>query len=167
MLHNLTNTLIFFTTLNHSFNYLYIQICHEAHVCSVMSDSCQPHGLESTRLFCLWNFPDKNTGMDCHSFLQGIIPKWKSSCSVMSDSLQPHGLQPTRLLRPWDFPGKSTGEGCHCLLQGIVPSQGSDPSLLCLLTGRHIHLPLSHLGSLYVTIYINTYSIYTSTCQIL
>ena len=28
--------------------------------CSVMSDSLQPHGLQPTRLLCLWNFPVKN-----------------------------------------------------------------------------------------------------------
>ena len=30
---------------------------------SVMSDSLQPHGLESTRLLCPWDFPDRNTGV--------------------------------------------------------------------------------------------------------
>ena len=27
-----------------------------------------------TRLFCLWDFPGKNTGAGCHSLLQGIFP---------------------------------------------------------------------------------------------
>ena len=33
----------------------------------------QPQGLWPARLFCPWDFPDKNTGMDCHSLLQGIF----------------------------------------------------------------------------------------------
>ena len=40
---------------------------------SVMSDSLRPHGLQTTRLLCPWDFPDKNTGVGCHSFLQGIF----------------------------------------------------------------------------------------------
>ena len=34
----------------------------------------QPHGLQPTRLLCLWNFPGKNTGMGCHFLLQEIFP---------------------------------------------------------------------------------------------
>ena len=33
---------------------------------SVMSDSSRPHGLQPTRLFCLWGFPGKSTGVGCH-----------------------------------------------------------------------------------------------------
>ena len=42
-------------------------------MCSVVSDSLRPHGLESTRLLCTWNFPGKNTGMGCHFLLQQIF----------------------------------------------------------------------------------------------
>ena len=28
----------------------------------VVSESLRPHGLQPSRLFCPWNFPDKNTG---------------------------------------------------------------------------------------------------------
>ena len=38
-----------------------------------MSDSLQPHGLQPTRLFCLWNSSDNNTGMGCYALLQGIF----------------------------------------------------------------------------------------------
>ena len=44
------------------------------HVCAVMSDSLQSHGLQPTRLLCPCNFPSKNTGVDCHFLLQGIFP---------------------------------------------------------------------------------------------
>ena len=33
----------------------------------------QPCGLQPTRLFCPWDFPGKNTRMDCHFLLQGIF----------------------------------------------------------------------------------------------
>ena len=38
-----------------------------------MSDSLRPHGLQPTRLFCPWDSPSKNTGLGCHSLLQGIF----------------------------------------------------------------------------------------------
>ena len=33
----------------------------------------QPHRLQHTRLLCPWDFPGKNTGLDCHYPLQGIF----------------------------------------------------------------------------------------------
>ena len=32
-----------------------------------------PHGLKPTRLLCPWHSPGKNTGVGCHSLLQGIF----------------------------------------------------------------------------------------------
>ena len=40
---------------------------------SVVSDSLRPHGLYPPRLLCPWNSPGKNTGVGCHSLLQGIF----------------------------------------------------------------------------------------------
>ena len=42
-------------------------------VCSVMSISVQPHGLQPARLLCQWNSPGKYTGVGCHFLLQGIF----------------------------------------------------------------------------------------------
>ena len=42
--------------------------------CSVMSNSLQPHGMYPTRFLCLWDFPGKNSRVDCHFLLQGIFP---------------------------------------------------------------------------------------------
>ena len=33
----------------------------------------QPHGLQPTSLLCPWDSPGKNTGVGCHSLLQGIF----------------------------------------------------------------------------------------------
>ena len=41
---------------------------------SVVSDSLWPHGLLPTRLLCLRTSSGKNTGVYCHSLLQGIFP---------------------------------------------------------------------------------------------
>ena len=42
--------------------------------CSVVPDSLRPHGLQSTRLLCPWDFPGKDTGVGCHGLLPGGEP---------------------------------------------------------------------------------------------
>ena len=46
-------------------------------VAVLVTKSCltllQPHGLQSARLLCPWDFSGKNTGMGCHFLLQGIF----------------------------------------------------------------------------------------------
>ena len=89
---------------------------------SFVSDTLRLHGLQSTRLLCPWNSLGKNTGVRCHSLLQGIFPTqglnpgfcitgrffifWATrevvvgsvqfSHSVLFHSLELHGLQQTR-----------------------------------------------------------------------
>ena len=41
---------------------------------SVMSNSLQPHGLQTTRFLCPWDFPGKSAGRGCHFLLQEIFP---------------------------------------------------------------------------------------------
>ena len=41
--------------------------------CSFVSDSLQLHGLQPTRLLCPWDSSRKNTGVGCHSLLQGTF----------------------------------------------------------------------------------------------
>ena len=45
--------------------------CLAAKLCPAL---LQPHGLQPTRFLCLWDFPRKNTEVDCHFLLQGIFP---------------------------------------------------------------------------------------------
>ena len=57
---------------------------------SVLSDSLWPHILQPARLLCLWNSPGKNTGVGCHSLLQGIFPELgiqPRSLALQADSL--------------------------------------------------------------------------------
>ena len=49
---------------------------------SVVSDSLWPYGLEPTKLLCPWNSPDKNIGVGCHFFLQGIFPTQGSNLGL-------------------------------------------------------------------------------------
>ena len=43
----------------------------------------QPHGLQLARLLCPWNFSDKNTGVGCHAFLQGILSTQGSNLNLL------------------------------------------------------------------------------------
>ena len=53
------------------------------HVCSVVSNSLRPHGLQPSRLLCLWNFAGKDTGVGYHALFQGIF---------LTQGLNPHLL---------------------------------------------------------------------------
>ena len=50
---------------------------------SLMSDSLPPHGLQPARLLHPWDSPGKNTGVDCHSLLQGIFPTQGSNPGLL------------------------------------------------------------------------------------
>ena len=43
-------------------------------LCSVVSDSLWPHGLQPARLLGPWESPGKTTGVVCKALLQGIFP---------------------------------------------------------------------------------------------
>ena len=49
-----------------------------------MSDSLQPHGLHPTRLLRPRDSPGENTGVGCHTFLQGIFPTQESNPHLLS-----------------------------------------------------------------------------------
>ena len=79
-----------------------------------MSDAFATSWMLPNRLFCLWDFPGKNTRVNFHFLLQGIFLTQGStpfqpdrqilhdfssvqfSSSFMYDYLRPHGLQHTR-----------------------------------------------------------------------
>ena len=55
--------------------FFYVCVCSQScpHICSVVSNSLQPHRLSPIRLFCPWNFPGKNTGVGRHFLFQRIF----------------------------------------------------------------------------------------------
>ena len=85
------------TILKHQFFCLAFFTIHLSHpyMCvshSVMSNSLQFHGLYPTRFLCPCNSPGKNTGVGCHSLLQGIfLTPWiqikPGSPELQADSL--------------------------------------------------------------------------------
>ena len=69
----------------------------------------QPHRQQPTRLPCPWDSPGKNSGMDCHFFLQRLKVKSESEiaqlCSALSDPMDcslpgssAHGIFQARVL---------------------------------------------------------------------
>ena len=47
---------------------------------SVLSNSLQPYGLHSSRLFYPWDFPGNDTGVECHALHEGILSTQGSNC---------------------------------------------------------------------------------------
>ena len=139
-------------------------------VCSVKSDSLQPYGLYSSRLFCPCDFRGKNTRTACHFLLQGIFPTQDSNphlsfsalaggfFTTMSPekplmiiwseseghSVVSHSLRPHGSYSPWKSPGQNTGVGSLSLLQRIFPTQGLNPGLPHC---RQILYQISHRGN--------------------
>ena len=74
-----------------------------------MSNSLWPHGLELTRFLCPWDSPVKNTGVGCHTRLQGIVPD--PGIEPRSSALQADSL----LAEPQ---GKPIFHGCVCKYGG-------------------------------------------------
>ena len=105
--------------------------------CSVLSDSLQPHGLQSTRLLCPWGFSSQQywSGLPCPP--PGDLPN--PGIKPRSRALQAYSL-------PSEPPGKpmNTGVGRLFLLQGIFLIQ---ESIWGLLHCRQILYCLSHQGS--------------------
>ena len=130
---------------------------------SVMSNSLWHRGLEPTRLLCPWNSPGKNTGVGCHSLLQGIF---------LTQQLSPHTLHCKQILYllshlqfssvqslsciwlmltplivahqaalSMEFSRQDTGVDSHFLLQGIFLTQGLNS---CLLHCRQMFYHVSH-----------------------
>ena len=75
-------------------------------VCSVVSNSLRPHSLQPTS-FCPWDFPGKNSEVDCYFLLQRILSTQGSNQHLLhwqADSLPPGEalstfLEPHRLGR--------------------------------------------------------------------
>ena len=93
----------------------------ESVICSVLSNSLWPHGLEPTRLLCPWDFPGKNTGVSIHSLLHAGLPDpgiKPGSPTLQADSLPsepPGSIYSTRNKMPtlsscpsWQSMGQSS-----------------------------------------------------------
>ena len=79
-------------------------------VCSFVSDCLQSHRLYFTSLPCPWNFPSKNSGVDCHFLLQGIFQTQGLNLRLLrllqwlADSLPLHHLgNPNKVLNVLQF----------------------------------------------------------------
>ena len=80
------------------------------HVCCVLSPFSRVQlfvtpWTVATKLLCPWDFPGKNTGVDCHFLLQGIFPT-QGSNQVFCGSCIACGFFTT--LSHWGSPCKST-----------------------------------------------------------
>ena len=95
--------------------------------CSVTSNSLWPQALYCARLLCPWYFPGKNTGVGCHTLLQGIFSSQGWSLPLLyllhwqADSLPLSHLGRQDIFEGFFKPAPSeNGKQCEgCQLGGI------------------------------------------------
>ena len=75
----------------------------------------QPCGLQPTRLFCPWDFPGKNTRMDCHFLLQGIFQTQELNLGLLH-------CRRTPVLQADSLPPEPDGKPHKCLCHDTKPS---------------------------------------------
>ena len=80
---NISNyfTILYWFCLEWISVWFYMRACS---VASVLSDSLRSHGLCFTRLLYSWDSPGKNTGLGCHTLLQGIFPTQGLNLGLLS-----------------------------------------------------------------------------------
>ena len=111
--------------------------------CVFMSDSCDPmYCSQPTSLLCLWDFPNKNTGVGYHFLLQRIFPTQKSnqkSPALIGGffTTEPHG-------KPCDSASvqfSSVAQSCLTLCNSMDCSTPGFPvhHQLQELTQTHVH----------------------------
>ena len=66
----------FYANVKH---HVYYQSAFQSHTYTV---SYKAYGLYPARFLSSWDFPGKNTGMDCHFLLQGIFPTQGSNLGL-------------------------------------------------------------------------------------
>ena len=80
------------------------------HVCSVVSNSLRPYGLEPTRFLCLWDFPGNDTGASANAkSLQSCPTLWTVACQA-----------PLSM----GFPRQEYWSGLPCPSPGDLPNPG-------------------------------------------
>ena len=118
-------------------------------VCSVMSNSLQPHGLQPARLLCLWDFLGKNTGVDFHFLLQGIFPtQGQNPISCIASNSLPPSHQRSPFI---NFSGKNLSKSIMFYISILFCYQMQ--KLNNLKTCLEHSLCYSHLCLLFICIY--------------
>ena len=102
-----------------------------------MSNSLQSRGLELTRLLCPWDFPGKNSGIDCHFLLQRIF---------LTQELNPCLLHCRQILYQLSYEGSPyiCMYMCLCIYAAAAKSLQScltlcDP-MVCSPPGSSVHV---------------------------
>ena len=82
--------------------------------CSLTSDTLRPRGLQPAKLLCPWDFLGENTGVGCHSLLQGIFLTQGSNLDLQHCKQIPYHLS---------HQGSPTNLYQHLTTQGIAHIQ--------------------------------------------
>ena len=95
-----------------------------------MYDSSRPHGLQPTRLLCLWDLPGKSTGVGCQCLLclHALLLLSCFSCVRLCATPQTAVHQAPSSL---GFSRQEHWSGCHFLLQCMKVKSESEVAQLC------------------------------------
>ena len=99
-----------------------------------MSDSLQPQRLKPSRLLCPWDFPGKNTGVECHSLLQGLFPPQGSNPHLLHWQADSSPL--SHLGSPLMKKSPAVFSSCEKeVARGVLPSRPICPRPWCTAVG--------------------------------
>ena len=105
--------------------------------CSVTSNSLQPHGLQTNRFLCPFDFASKNTIVGCHFLLQGIfLAQGLNLCLLGHLHWQTDSLPLSHLRSPFNY-------GDH---QKYFSSVAFPPQRAHLSTGNSLFLAFTGLA---------------------
>ena len=135
-----------FTLLLFSFSLFFkvCVLCYPLFIHFIMSESLQPYELQPTRLHCPWDFPNKNIGMGCHVFLQGIFLIEGSNLHLLHCRWILYHWVTREELKVYEnsFIGKSLGNWLSHLWLGLVLYHSESPSSSILFHPVSQHLSL-------------------------
>ena len=103
---------------------------------------CNPRASSPPSLLCLWDSPDKNTGVGCHDLLQGIFPTQESNTHLVCLLHWQAGSLPLALLGK---PILKTIQWKSVIFCNSWPIYPNDPSTLRTSPKSHLWLNTSIL----------------------
>ena len=108
----------------------------QASVCSVVSDSLQPHKLLPSRPLCVWDFPGRNTGVGCHFLLQRIFPTQGLNLHLLHCRQILPLESPPASLDSWQMPEATRARKDSLLEMSEEPTSGFQTSSPLKLRGN-------------------------------
>ena len=117
---------------------------------SVVSDPQRPHGLQPSGLLHPWDFPGKNTGVDCHVLLQGIfLPQGPNPHLLRLLHWQAGSLPLAPPGKPMRYTQWAALQGWNARLAYVLLRKALSPTSKAVLHPDTLRKIICHQGSMY------------------